>query len=55
MLIYNKLDSFLYSFAPFVVMGLTNIAIIYKFMKAKMALKRGTESTNQALSKSAMR
>ena len=46
---------FLYSFAPFVVMGLTNIAIIYKFMKAKMALKRGSESTNQALSKLAMR
>ena len=55
MLIYNKLDSFLYSFAPFVVMGLTNIAIIYKFMKAKMALKHGTESTNKALSKSDMR
>ena len=36
-------------------MGLTNICIIYKFMKAKMALKRGSESTNQALSKSAMR
>ena len=36
-------------------MGLTNICIIYKFIKAKMATKCGTESTNQALSKSAMR
>ena len=54
-LIYNRIDSIIYSFGPFAIMGLTNICIIYKFMKAKMALKRGTESTNQALSKSAMR
>ena len=53
--IYHQLDSIIYSFAPFAIMGLTNIAIIYKFTKAKMALKRGTESTNQALSKSATR
>ena len=54
-LIYNRIDSIIYSFGPFAIMGLTNICIIYKFMKAKMALKRGSESTNQALSKSAMR
>ena len=35
-------------------MGFTNICIIHKFIKAKIALKHGTESTNQALSKSAM-
>ena len=52
---YNAIDSIIYSFPPFAIMGLTNIAIIYKFIKAKMALKRGTESTNQALGKSAMR
>ena len=55
MSIYYKVDSALYSFAPFAIMGLTNIAIIYKFIKAKMAMKSGTESTNQALSKTAMR
>ena len=54
-LIYNRIDSIIYSFGPFAIMGLTNICIIYKFIKAKMAVKRGTESTNQALSKSAMR
>ena len=54
-LIYNRIDSIIYSFAPFAIMGCTNIAIIYKFIKAKRALKLGTESTNQALSKSAMR
>ena len=54
-LTYNQIDSVLYSFAPFAIMGLTNIAIIYKFIKAKLAAKHGTESTNQALSKSAMR
>ena len=54
-LIYNRIDSIIYSFGPFAIMGLTNIAIIYKFIKAKMAVKCGTESTNQALSKSAMR
>ena len=54
-IISNRIDSIIYSFGPFAIMGLTNICIIYKFIKAKMALKRGTESTNQALSKSAMR
>ena len=54
-LIYNHIDLIIYSFGPFSIMGCTNICIIYKFMKAKMALKHGTESTNQALSKSAMR
>ena len=54
-LTYNQIDSVLYSFGPFAIMGLTNIAIIYKFLRAKLALKRGTESTNQALSKTAMR
>ena len=52
---YFRIDSTLYSFAPFAIMGCTNIAIIYKFIQAKMAVKCGTESTNQALSKSAMR
>ena len=37
-------------------MGLTNIAIFYKFIRAKMASKHGgTESTNQALANAAMR
>ena len=54
-IIFNRIDSIIYSFAPFAIMGLTNICINYKFIKAKRAVKRGTESTNQALSKSAMK
>ena len=51
-----KVDATLYSYLPFAVMGLANIAIIYKFIKAKLAIKRaGTESTNQALGNAAMR
>ena len=45
-----------YVYAPFVLMILANLGIIYKFMKAKHLNKGGsTESTNQALSKSATR
>ena len=56
-LIYYRIDAILYSFGPFAIMGLTNIAIIYKFVRAKMVSKggSGTESTNQALVKSATR
>ena len=55
-LVYNKIDAAIYSFGPFAIMGLTNIAIIYKFIRAKMASKHGgTESTNQALANAAMR
>ena len=50
-------DSFLYSFGPFVVMSLTNIAIVIKFLNAKCKNieNNSTESTNQALSKAATR
>ena len=52
----EKLNSILYSYGPFYFMGFTNIAIIYKFVRAKLATKsRGTKSTNQALSNAAMR
>ena len=53
----NRIDAILYSFAPFAIIGLFNLAIIYKFVKAKLETERAgtTESTNQALSKSAMR
>ena len=53
--IYYKIDSALYSFASITIMGLANIAIIYKLMQAKKVVSHGTESTNQALSKLAMR
>ena len=55
--ILNRIDSTLYSYAPFTIMIITNCAIIYKFMKAKLRSnnRRGTESTNQALSKSAVK
>ena len=53
---FSKMDGVLYSFGPFIIMALTNIAIIFKFIRAKMASKHGgTESTNQALSNVAMR
>ena len=46
----------LYSYVPFVIIMLANFAIIYKFIKATLKTTRGrTESTNQALSKSATR
>ena len=52
----KRIDAFLYSFGPFTIISLFNLAIIYKFVKAKLKSARsGTnESTNQALSKSAM-
>ena len=51
-----KVDATLYSYMPFAIMGLANTAIIYKFVKAKLAAKRdGTESTNQALGSAAVR
>ena len=55
-LTFNQIDSVLYSFGPFVIMTITNCAIIYKFLRAKYKTRRdGTESTNQALSKTAVR
>ena len=50
----NVVNSALYSFGPFVIMLLTNFAIVFKFMTAKCK-KNSTESTNQALAKSATR
>ena len=45
-----------YSYGPFAIMILANFAIIYKFMVAKCRNRNGnTQSTNQALSKSATR
>ena len=54
---FNRIDAVLYSFAPFAIIVLLNIAIIYKFVKAKLETAHAdrTESTNQALSKSATR
>ena len=53
---WERIDGVLYFFGPFAIMGLTNIAIIYKFIQAKMASKHGgTESTNQSLGNAAMR
>ena len=53
-LIFNLLDSVLYSFGPFTIMIITNAAIIYKLMSVK--IKEGKEGSNpagQAISKSA--
>ena len=55
-MVYNQIEHTLYSFGPFTVMILANGAIIYKFMRASCTRDQGgTESTNQALSKSANR
>ena len=52
---FDFIDSVLYSFAPFALMFVTNFAIIFKFVRAKCKLSNSTESTNQALAKSATR
>ena len=45
-----------YSYRPLAIMVLANLAIIYKFLVAKFRNRNGnTQSTNQALSKSATR
>ena len=55
-LIFNKLNPTLYSYAPFCIMGVSNIAIIYILIKAKIQSKHGgTASTNQALNKAALK
>ena len=52
--IYIQIDYTLYCYAPFTIMILANGAIIYKFVGASCASGQGgTESTNQALIKSA--
>ena len=51
------MDSILYSFGPFILMFLTNFAIVFKFMRAKCTSNQSnsTESTSQALQKAATR
>ena len=53
----DAVDSALYSFAPFMLMFLTNFAIVFKLMRAKCKTNQNnsTESTNQALAKAATR
>ena len=53
----HVIDSVLYSFGPFVSMSVINFAIALKFIRAKCKSiqSNSTESTNQALSKSATR
>ena len=53
----NAIDSILYSFGPFILMFITNFAIAFKFMAAKCKSQHNTltESTDQALAKSATR
>ena len=54
--IITYIDGLFYSFVPFTVMLTVNTAIIYKYLKTKWENRHGTtESTNQALSKSAMK
>ena len=48
-------DSILYSFGPFILLTLTNLAIVFKFIGAKCKSRHNTESTDQALAKSATR
>ena len=53
--IMGLVDSYIYSIGPFVLMFITNFAIVFKFITAKCKSKESnfTESTNQALVNSA--
>ena len=54
--IITYIDGILYSFGPLIIMLIVNCAIIYKFLKTKWDNRYGTtQSTSQALSKSAMK
>ena len=52
---YFRMDSVFFCIVPFTIMILTNCAIIYLFIKAKLSSGSSTESTSQALSISATR
>ena len=52
---FNTVDSVLYSFGPFSLMSVTNFAIVFKFIRAKCKRNSSTQSTEQALAKSATR
>ena len=51
----NFVDSVLYSFGPFVLMSITNCAIVFMFMRAKCKSTNSTESTDQVVAKVATR
>ena len=51
----GPVDVVLYSFGPFTIMLITNFAIVFKFMRAKCNQNNSSESTEQALAKSATR
>ena len=54
-ILFGIVIAILYSYGPFLIMIIANFAIIYKFISAKLKTSQeGTESTSQALSKSAM-
>ena len=48
----SVISSVLYSFGPFIMMFVSNVAIVFKLMRAKCE-SNSTESTSQALAKSA--
>ena len=52
---WERIDGVIYSFGPFAIIGLANIAIIYKFVQAKLTNRRcgSTESTKKALGNAA--
>ena len=54
-LILKAIDSVLFSFVPFALMFITNFAIAFKFARSKCTQNNLTESTEQALAKSATR
>ena len=55
--VLDVVDSVLYSFGPFTFMLISNISIVFKFIKGKYTINQtnATESTNQALVKTATR
>ena len=53
-ILFGMIDATLNVYGPFIIIFLSNSAIVYKFISVKWRNRhRGTESTSQALSKSA--
>ena len=55
LVILTAVDSILYSYAPFSLIFMGNLAIVFRFMRAKCKNTNLAESTDQALAKSATR
>ena len=53
--VIERIKSVIYTFGPFIVMAVTSLAISVKFFMLKRRSQNGTQSTSQAVNKSATR